>query len=127
MAVIIPMKSKKTLILGASPNPARYANMAARRLVQAGHEIINVGIRKGEVAGAPIQSAERIHEEVNTITLYIGPHLQPQYYDYILHTGPKRIIFNPGTENPVLTDIARKNGIEAIQACTLVLLNTNQY
>ena len=118
---------KKTLILGASPNPSRYANLAAHRLTVAGHPIVNVGIRKGEVAGVPIERAAEIYEDVDTITLYIGPQLQPLYYDYILQTKPKRIIFNPGTENEELKQLAVANGIEAVEACTLVMLGTRQY
>lgn len=121
------MTNKKTLILGATPNPARYAYLAAHRLVQAGHEIVNIGIKKGEVAGVEIHSAGDILTDVDTITLYIGPRLQPQYYDYIIQTKPKRIIFNPGTENYELEALARRQGIDTLNACTLVLLSTRQY
>lgn len=118
---------KKTLILGATPNPQRYAYLAANRLVQHGHPIINVGIKAGEVAGVPIEQPETIHSDIDTLTLYIGPANQPSYYDYILKTHPKRIIFNPGTENPELETLAIENGIETIEACTLVMLSTGQY
>ena len=118
---------KKTLILGATTNPSRYAYLAANRLVKAGHQIINVGIKSGEVAGEPIQSIETVHVDINTITLYLGPQNQKEYYKYILKTNPKRIIFNPGTENPELEELAKKQGIEVLEACTLVLLATNQY
>ncbi len=121
------MTHKKTLILGATPNTARYANLAAHRLVQAGHEIVNIGIKQGEVAGVGIQPAGKTLADIDTITLYIGPKLQPQYYDYIIQTNPTRIIFNPGTENPELEELARQHGIETLQACTLVLLSTGQY
>ena len=118
---------KKTLILGATNNPARYANLAANRLARYGHKIINVGIKTGDVAGVPIEKAEVIHPDVDTITLYVGPRNQPALYDYILRTKPRRIIFNPGTENPELESMAEKNGIETIEACTLVMLSTGQY
>lgn len=118
---------KKTLILGASDNPRRYANLAAYRLVSHGHQIVNVGIKSGIVAGAEIEPAGEVHTDVDTITLYLGPQNQPQYYDYILATKPKRIIFNPGTENPVLEELAEQNGIEPVEACTLVMLATGQY
>ncbi|WP_257666840.1 CoA-binding protein [Parapedobacter tibetensis] len=121
------MENKKTLIIGATTNPARYASLAAHRLVQSGHDIVNIGIRKGEVADVAIQAAGDVLPDIHTITLYIGPQLQPQYYDYILQTKPKRIIFNPGTENPELADLAKANGIETLDACTLVLLGTGQY
>ncbi len=121
------MEQKKTLVLGATNNPARYAHLAANRLVAAGHEIVNIGIKRGEVAGVPIQGAGDIRSDIHTITLYIGPQRQPQYYDYIIHTKPKRIIFNPGTENPELKALAQQHGIETLEACTLVLLSTGQY
>jgi len=121
------MANKKTLILGATPNSGRYAYLAANRLVSHGHDIINVGIKKGEVAGVPIEPAEDIHPDVDTITLYVGPQNQPPLYDYILNTKPKRIIFNPGTENSELQRKAREQGIETLYACTLVMLSTGQY
>ena len=118
---------KKTLILGASTNPERYAYLAAQRLTQHGHPIVNVGIKSGEVAGVPIEQPETIHPDIDTITLYVGTANQQAYYDYILKTNPKRIIFNPGTENPELEALAKEKGIEAIAACTLVMLSTGQY
>ncbi|MDR6786446.1 putative CoA-binding protein [Pedobacter africanus] len=118
---------KKTLIIGASPNPSRYAYLAANMLQSKGHEIVNVGIKRGAVAGVEIEEPGHIHSDIHTITLYIGPHLQPQYVDYILKTKPKRVVFNPGTENATLEDLLEKNDIETIEACTLVLLSTGQY
>ena len=117
----------KTLILGATPNPSRYAYIAANRLVNSGHEIVNVGIKSGAVAGAEILNGEPEVEDVDTITLYVGPKNQPQYYDYLLGLKPRRIIFNPGTENPALEQLAEDNGIEPIKACTLVMLASDQY
>jgi predicted CoA-binding protein len=121
------MANKKTLVLGATPNPNRYAYLAANRLKAKGHTIINVGIKKGEVAGVQIEEPLQIHADVDTLTLYVGPHNQPDLYQYILKTNPKRIIFNPGTENSELENLASKQGIETIEACTLVMLATGQY
>lgn len=118
---------KKTLIIGATNNPSRYAFLAATRLTAHGHDIINVGIKNGEVAGVPIEKAGKIYSDVDTITLYVGPQHQAEYFDYILQTKPKRIIFNPGTENSELESLAEENGIETMDACTLVLLSTGQY
>lgn len=118
---------KKTLILGATDNPSRYANLAANKLVSHGHPIINIGIKSGEAAGVPIEKAGEIYSDVDTVTMYLGSQNQPQYYDYILQLKPKRIIFNPGAENPELETLAEENGIEVIEACTLVLLSTKQY
>jgi len=117
----------KTLIIGATNNEARYAYLAAHRLVAAGHEIVNIGIKKGEVAGVPITPPSEPLQDIDTVTLYIGPRLQPQYYDYLIKTKPKRIIFNPGTENQELISLAEANGILPVFACTLVLLSTGQY
>ncbi|QXV66059.1 CoA-binding protein [Mucilaginibacter sp. 21P] len=121
------MADKKTLILGATPDPSRYAFLAANRLVSHGHSIVNVGIKTGEVAGVKIEKPETIHTDVDTITLYVGPQNQPPLYDYIIKTKPKRIIFNPGTENSELRRMANENGIDTDYACTLVLLSVGQY
>lgn len=118
---------KQTLIIGATPNPTRYAYRAAHMLKSKGHSIINIGIKDGEVAGVTIEKPGDIHDQVHTITLYIGPDLQAGYFDYIIKTNPKRVIFNPGTENGELEDLLKENGIEPVEACTLVLLATGQY
>lgn len=118
---------KKTLILGATPNADRYAYRAAHMLTAKGHPIINIGIKQGEVANVKIEKPAKPYQDVDTITLYIGPDLQAQYYDYILETKPKRVIFNPGTENSEFKVLLDRNNIEAIEACTLVLLSTGQY
>ncbi|RZK49848.1 MAG: CoA-binding protein [Pedobacter sp.] len=118
---------KKTLIVGASPDPSRYAYKAAHMLTQFGHPIVNVGIKKGEVAGVGIEKPEKIHPDIDTITLYIGPDLQESYKDYILETRPNRVIFNPGTENRALQQFLKENHIAYDEACTLVLLSTGQY
>ena len=121
------VKEKKTLILGATPDSSRYAYLAANRLVRTGHPIVNVGIKKGDVAGVPIEPAHEIHTDIDTITLYVGPQNQPPLYDYIINTKPKRIIFNPGTENAELRRRAHEAGIATDYACTLVLLSIGQY
>lgn len=118
---------KKTLILGASTNPARYSYLVANKLVRKGYPIVNVGRKTGEVAGVAIELPERIHDDIDTITVYIGPQNQEPYVDYIEKTKPKRVIFNPGAENAALAERLRKQGIETIEACTLVMLNTGQY
>lgn len=121
------MEKKKTLILGASTNPERYSYKAAHRLTSAGHPIVNIGLKNGEVAGEAILPAGTTVDGVDTVTLYIGPRLQPQYYQYLMDLKPRRIIFNPGTENEELYNMAEEAGIEAIEACTLVMLGTGQY
>lgn len=118
---------KKTLILGATNNPSRYAYLAANKLSRYGHPIVNVGLKSGEVAGVPIEKPEAIHSDIDTVTLYVGPQNQPPLYDYILKTHPRRIIFNPGTENPELESMANEQGIETIEACTLVMLSIGNY
>ena len=118
---------KKTIVLGATPDSSRYAYLASNKLARYGHEIINVGIKTGEVAGVPIEKAEYFHADVDTITLYVGPRNQPPLYDYIVNTKPRRIIFNPGTENPELEFLAEQNGIETVLGCTLVMLSTGEY
>ena len=118
---------KKTLVLGASTNPARYSFRAAHLLKNHGHEVVLVGIRKGEVAGMAIHVDRPQATDVDTVTLYVGPQSQPEWYDYILNLKPRRILFNPGTENPELEHLAQQRGILSEEVCTLVLLSTGQY
>lgn len=118
---------KKTLVIGASENPSRYANIAINRLVSYNHPVVALGLREGEVAGVPIETGEPQFKDIDTVTLYLGPPRQPQYYDYILSLDPQRVIFNPGTENPEFYKLLRDKGVEVEVACTLVLLATSQY
>ena len=118
---------KKTLVLGASLNPARYANLAIRRLIASGHPVVAIGLQEGEVAGVQITSAKKDFDNIHTVTLYLRAAHQPEYYDYILSLHPERVIFNPGTENKSFFHLLQENNIEAEEACTLVLLSTNQY
>jgi len=118
---------KKTLIIGASTNPDRYSYKAAHMLKRFKHDFVNVGLKSGEVAGVEIEKPNFIHHDIDTVTLYIGPALHDQYLDYILQTRPKRVIFNPGTENPEFEQTLQQHHIETTEACTLVLLSTGQY
>jgi len=120
-------ESKKTLVLGASDNPSRYSYLAVNRLRSHGHPVVAIGKKNAMVADVPIEKEKKDWNGVDTITLYLNPTHQQQYYDYILSLKPKRVIFNPGAENDELADLAIKNGISPIEACTLVLLSTNQY
>ncbi|WP_242918895.1 CoA-binding protein [Pontibacter liquoris] len=119
---------KKTVVLGATDNPSRYAYRAVHKLQQHGHEVVPVGIRKGEVGGEKIinDKNEEI-TDVDTVTLYVGPQNQPDWYEYILSLNPKRIIFNPGTENPELERKAAQKNIQTLHHCTLVMLATDSY
>lgn len=121
--------SKKTVIIGASANQSRYSFMAAEMLIKNGHELVPIGSRKGEVLGLVILDIKQQPKinEVDTVSLYIGPSHQPEYYAYLLSLHPKRFIFNPGTENPEFEKMVEESGAEAIEACTLVMLSTGQY
>ena len=121
------MAAKKTLVLGASDNPSRYSFLAVTRLRNHQHPVVAIGRREGTVADVAIHKDHPAVTDVDTVTLYLNPSHQREYYDYILSLQPRRIIFNPGTENPELEQLAREKGIEALEACTLVLLSTNQY
>lgn len=118
---------KKTLIIGASSNPSRYAYLAAQKLRNYGHPILLVGRRKGSALGEEIHVEKSDWEDVDTVTLYINPSHQPEYYDYIISLKPQRVIFNPGTENPEFENILRDKNIIPIEACTLVMLSLGQY
>ena len=118
---------KKTVVLGASDNPSRYSFLAINRLRAHQHPVVAIGNKQGEVAGVQI-TKEKVEEDgVDTITLYLNPTNQKPYYNYILSINPKRIIFNPGTENDELIQMAKDKGIEPVIGCTLVMLSTGQY
>jgi hypothetical protein len=119
--------SKKTLVLGASENPARYGNKAIYALRRKGHEVVAIGRRKGQVLDVPVDTEARPMNDIDTVTLYLNPTNQEPYIDYILSLKPKRIIFNPGTENDKLEVLAKEHGIQPLEACTLVLLSIGQY
>lgn len=119
----------KILILGASDNPARFSYIAANALANKGYDIVPIGLRSGVVAGKPIldiRTRPRI-DHVDTITLYMNPGNQSAYLEYILGMDPRRIIFNPGTENSVLIDMAEKQKVEVIVDCTLVMLRSGYF
>lgn len=121
------MKNKKTLVLGASTKPERYAFKAITMLVEKGHTVLAIGQNAGEVAGVKIYTKNIPLKNIDTVTLYLNPVRQRDYYNYIIETKPKRVVFNPGTENPEFYQLLQGNGIKVEVACTLVLLTTNQY
>lgn len=118
---------KKTLVLGASDNPDRYSFLAVNRLREKGHPVLAIGRKKTRVADVDIDTAKKSVEGVDTVSLYLNPANQKEYYDYILSLHPRRIIFNPGAENEELAALARQKNIEPMEACTLVLLSTGQF
>ena len=121
------MQSSVTMVLGASPKPERYSFMATVLLVQKGHKVYPYGIKEGMIQSLSILQEWPMPGSIETLTLYLGPQAQEAYYDQIIELAPKRIIFNPGTENPFLETLARAAGIDTIEACTLVMLTTGQY
>ncbi|MFI5187831.1 MAG: CoA-binding protein [Chitinophagales bacterium] len=120
-------EKKKTLVLGASENSSRYSYLALQRLQSHQHPVVAIGKRKGMVGNVTIETEKKEWKDVDTVTLYLNPLHQKEYYDYILSLKPKRIIFNPGAENNELAEIVSRQGIQPVEACTLVMLATNQY
>lgn len=121
------MKQKKTLVMGASGNPTRYSYLALNRLVGAGHPVEAIGLKEEIVAGVQIHRTPQPFASIDTVTLYLNPARQVEYYNYIVGLQPKRVIFNPGTENPEFYEKLRAAGIAVEVACTLVLLSIGQY
>lgn len=121
------MKNKKTLVLGASENTERYSNKAIHKLISKEHSVVAIGQKAGEVEGVKIQTKQVPFTNIDTVTLYLNPTRQRDYYNYIISLEPKRVIFNPGTENPEFYQLLKSNNIKAEVACTLVLLSTSQY
>jgi len=118
---------KKTLVIGASENPVRYSYLAIQSLRKHGNDVVALAKRMGKVADVSIQTEFPKSEGIHTVTLYVGAQRQPEYYTQLLELNPKRVIFNPGTENNELVSKLEEKGIEAIEACTLVMLSTGQY
>ena len=119
--------SKKTIVLGASPHAERYSNRAVLQLKKYGHEVIAIGNAGGEIDGVILQTGKPMEYGVDTISLYLNPKHQAEWYAYILSVHPRRILFNPGAENEQLEQIAAAHGIQTDESCTLVLLTTGQY
>ena len=123
----VGMATKKTMVLGASDNPSRYSYLAISRLQANKHPVVAIGRKQTAVNGIQINKDHVPEEGVDTVTLYLNPKNQVEYYDYILSLKPKRIIFNPGTENDDLIRMAKEAGIQSVMGCTLVMLSTGQY
>lgn len=118
---------KKTLVMGASTNPGRYAYKAIKMLQRYGHPVVAVGKKEDNLDGLKIEKEHVEFDGIDTVTLYLNPMNQRPYYDYIIGLNPKRVIFNPGTENPELYELLKQNNIEIEVGCTLVMLSVNQY
>ncbi|MDX1479623.1 MAG: CoA-binding protein [Saprospiraceae bacterium] len=118
---------RKTVVLGASEHPWRYAHLAVNKLRAAGHPVVAIGKETGRIGDTIIHARQQDITGVHTVTIYLRRALQEQYHDYILGLRPQRIIFNPGAENNTLSGLASRQGIEVVNACTLVMLSTGQY
>ena len=121
------MTLKKTLVLGASANPARYSFLAVNKLREHNHPVVAIGKKNGTIADVPIELEASPVSDLDTVTLYLNKENQKNYYDFIIEQHPNRVIFNPGAENSELEKILEEKGIKAMEACTLVLLGTGQY
>ncbi|MGL4411879.1 MAG: CoA-binding protein [Bacteroidales bacterium] len=120
-------RSKKTLVIGASENPERYAFKAVTQLVMNGYPVVAFGSRAGKIGDVDIETSFPKESSIHTVTIYLGPKNQEGYYELIESLSPHRVIFNPGTENAEFAERLNDLGIETIDACTLVLLATKQY
>jgi len=121
------MENKTTLVIGASTNPSRYSNMAIRALRSHNYKVIALAIRTGQVGDVAIQTKFPHEENIHTVTMYVGPQNQREYFQPVVDLKPERVIFNPGTENYSFSELLESKGIEAIEACTLVMLSTGQF
>ncbi len=121
------MANKKTLVIGASTNPERYSNMAIHSLRSHHHDVVALAKREGVVADILIQTEFPMNNDIHTVTMYVGEKHQQEYYKLLMDLKPERVIFNPGAENFELADMLEMNGVETIEGCTLVMLNTGQF
>jgi predicted CoA-binding protein len=117
----------KTLVIGASENTSRYSNIAINMLAEYKHEVVGIGSKAGNVAGVEFGTEQVPFSDIDTVTIYVGPQNQENVIPYVLDLKPRRIIFNPGTENQTFAQQAEKQGIEVVEACTLVMLRTGQF
>ncbi len=119
---------EKVVILGASDNPDRFAHKAMLMLEQYGHQPILVNPTLSEIAGhTVIADLDQVPRPIDTLTMYVNPRISINLKEKIIALNPKRVIFNPGTENPAIEFALKKTGIDTIHACTLVLLSTGKY
>ena len=121
------MRQKKTLVIGASTNPARYSNKAIHKLRAHGYEVIALAKREGQVANVSFRTEFPADEEIDTVTLYVGPARQTEFVHPLIDLKPRRVIFNPGTENQELKKKLDASGVETVEDCTLVMLGTGKF
>ena len=121
------MVDYKTLVIGASVNPYRYSHKVVLKLLDSDIEVIPMGINQGNIADLVIVRPFEKQKNIHTVSIYIKPEVQKEYYKYIINLQPKRVLFNPGTENPTFSKILQKHNIYWENSCSLVLLSTNQY
>jgi predicted CoA-binding protein len=120
-------KQKITAVFGSSVKPNRYSNRAINKLRQYGYPVHALGLREGKVADVEIKTGMPKLDDVHTVTMYLGPQNQVEYFDYIRSMKPRRVIFNPGTENPKFAKILKNEGVEVVEYCTLVLLDSDMF
>lgn len=116
-----------TLVFGASLKEDRYSNQVIKKLRENKQEVVAFGLREGIVFNVTIATELINYEHIDTVSLYLSPKRQEAYYKYIISLKPRRVLFNPGTENNTFVKLLEENNIESDVACTLVLLATNQY
>lgn len=115
-------------VVGASPLEDRYSNKAIKMLSEYKHTPVPVAPKHKTIEGLSVYPAlDKVVEKIDTVTLYIGPARQGDVIRQIIELNPKRVIFNPGTENPEAKKEIEAAGIQTIEGCTLVLLKTNQF
>ena len=116
-----------TLVLGASLNPTRYSNIAIKRLLDKKYSVVALGQKKGTVLGVTIDDEKKEYQDIDTVTLYLNPERQKDFYEYVISLKPRRVIFNPGAENDEFARLLESNNIKAEVACTLVLISIDEY
>lgn len=119
---------KNVAVVGASPKPDRYSHKAMRMLQECGYNPIPVAPARQEILGRKVYAAlAAVPEPIDTVTMYVGPSHQASVLDDVVRIKPRRIIFNPGAENPGEYDRLRQAGVQVLDACTLILLRTGQF
>lgn len=117
----------KTVVLGASTNSRRYSHRAVLELLNEGHQVVAVGLKKGEINGLKITPEYPSDDSIRTVAMYISEKNQEPYIKAILQNPPERVIFNPGTYNPNFEKELNSAGVETIRSCVLIMLSQSSY
>jgi len=119
--------SKKVIVMGASLNPSRFANLAVNKLQQKGFEVLAFGKKSGYIGQVKVSDTLPNDNDIYAIVMYMNAQNQKPFEDYIVNTHPHFVFFNPGSYNAELIQKLEARKIKVIQDCTLIALNRDDF